>query len=131
MFYEKAGYNGNRLGQPGVAKDLFDALDSPAVHFWFAQQCDFAHAKMRCVPLGAAYHDDLNLRGGRPRAERRREGLRQAAEREAHRRQPRTGPPRRQRRHAGGGRRWRPSDGGGGRAVVTAVRSGVGGAGPP
>lgn len=43
-------------------------LGSPLLHAWFAQNCDVAHAKLRCIPIGLDFHSQATRRmwwGGR------------------------------------------------------------------
>ena len=51
------------LASQGRAALLAAALDSPAVHRWFANQCDTAHPKLECVPLGMAFHAHFTASG--------------------------------------------------------------------
>ena len=40
----------------GLESGFQDALDSVAVHRWYADQCDARHPKLRCVPIGVGFH---------------------------------------------------------------------------
>ena len=47
---------GDNPKKTAAMRALLPLLDSPSLLRWYAQNCDFEHPKLRCIPIGIDYH---------------------------------------------------------------------------